>query len=191
MSTDTFQSSTGLTVLFIYRDLTTRMPANATAIEAWLDGHYSTYLVPTIEQGSSGLYVGTTPAFLADGYTITPRLHVDGTLAGDVTLPFSVASSGGGGGDEGSGDTPVNQDTGGTDTLRIVDPGGNGIAGARLTAYLTSEWTANPATAVPRGQALTGSDGRWVSVMMLTHGLAYTIVVSDSGYEVASLGVAP
>lgn len=93
---------------------------------------------------------------------------------------------GGGGGSAGTGDTPVNHNTGGTDNLRFTTAGGAGIDGAEVIAYTTEEWDADPKTAEPRGRAFTGSDGRWANVMMLDAG-EYTFVFNKSGYDTVTV----
>lgn len=87
--------------------------------------------------------------------------------------------------ESGTGDTIVNHNTGGTDNMQFVTAGGAGIAGD-VQAFVASEYTANPATAVVRGQARTGDDGRWLTNMMLTSGTAYTFVFSAPGYQVST-----
>lgn|GEM_PF-2856804 len=82
----------------------------------------------------------------------------------------------------GTGDTPVNHDTGGTDNLRFVDGNGNGIDEATVTAFLASEYASNPLTATPRGQVFTKSDGRWVNQMNLDSG-SYVFVFEAPGFQ--------
>jgi hypothetical protein len=85
----------------------------------------------------------------------------------------------------GGGDIVVTHDTGGTDALRYVDEDDNGIEGF-VTAYLTSEYDADSATATPRGQTRTGSDGRWTVPMMLFAG-PYTFAYDAPGYRLSTV----
>lgn len=71
----------------------------------------------------------------------------------------------------GDGDTDVDHNTGGTDNLRFVTAGGQGIDGATITAYLASDYDAG--AYVVRGQTMTKSDGRWVAQLRLNTGLEY------------------
>lgn len=95
------------------------------------------------------------------------------------------SGGGGGGGSAGTGDTPVNHNTGGTDNLRATAMG-NGLDGVAIYAYVASEWAADPLSAVARGLAFTGSDGRWATVMMLNSGISYTFVFNASGRVVTT-----
>ena len=83
-----------------------------------------------------------------------------GTTAADVwgygTRTLTSNSSGGG-------DVAVNHDYGGTDNYRAVDPDGNPIDDVLITAYLVLD----TARATIIDQVRTGSDGRWLSAMML------------------------
>lgn len=65
---------------------------------------------------------------------------------------------------QGDGDVPVDHDYGGTDELRVVQDGA-GVDGVAIRAYLAAEYEAG--VRVVRGNAVTGSDGRWVQPMML------------------------
>lgn len=77
------------------------------------------------------------------------------------------------------GDVEVNHDTGGTDNLRYVKPGGNGIDNANVRAYRKTDYDAGTFTV--RGRAITDADGRWVTPMFLNSGLDYTIVFEKPG----------
>jgi hypothetical protein len=96
-----------------------------------------------------------------------------------------------GSGSAGNGDTPVTENTGGADNLRAVDNHGNGVGGAFVTAYLTSEWASNPTTATQHGQIITKSDGRFVQPLMINAGLSYTLVYVDQGFQTATKAVTP
>jgi len=64
----------------------------------------------------------------------------------------------------GSGDVLVDHDTGGADNLRATT-GGVGVDGATIRAYTKADYDAGVHTV--RGEAVTGSDGRWVAPMYL------------------------
>lgn len=64
----------------------------------------------------------------------------------------------------GTGDIAVDHNTGGADELRCT-VGGVGVDGVRIVAYLAADYDANHMT--PRGEAITGSDGRWIAPMYL------------------------
>lgn len=79
----------------------------------------------------------------------------------------------------GSGNTPVNHNTGGADNLRYVDGNGAGIEGAMVQAYVKSEYDAGTFTV--RGQTTTKADGTWTANLMLNDGVAYTLVFYKPG----------
>jgi hypothetical protein len=71
----------------------------------------------------------------------------------------------------------VDHDTGGIDNLRYVD-GGSGVPDGIIRAYLAEQYDAGQI--VKRGEATTGSDGRWTAPMFL--GAAdYVLVFSKPG----------
>jgi hypothetical protein len=63
--------------------------------------------------------------------------------------------------------------------LAVKTVGGQGVGNASVVAYLTTEYVANPNTAIPRGYALSNADGSWTG-MKLSAGLNYTITAEDS-----------
>jgi len=85
----------------------------------------------------------------------------------------------------GDGDTPVNHDTGTPqqpvipDNLRFVS-GGVGIDNATIRAFLKSDYDAG-IFSMPRGRAVTRSDGRWVAPMFLNAGMTYVITFEKPG----------
>lgn len=81
----------------------------------------------------------------------------------------------------GNGDTLVNQNTGGVDNLQYLDISNNPVDNGLIRAYLTSDYTANAATARVRANATTIADGRWANPMYLDHGLNYTFVFEKPG----------
>jgi hypothetical protein len=90
-----------------------------------------------------------------------------------------AGTGGGGGGLSGSGDIPVDQDTGGTGNLR-AEVLGSGIGGVTVRAYLQSDWDATPRAYSQQGEAITNSDGRWAAPMYLAAG-TYTFAFDGGG----------
>ena len=86
----------------------------------------------------------------------------------------------------GSGDTLINHDSGGADTLRVVDGNGNGIVDATIQAYVASAFSSNPLTATVQATATTAADGRWKTPMLLDSGTEYTLYI----YKQAAFGPA-
>ncbi len=68
----------------------------------------------------------------------------------------------------GGGPIAINQNTGGTDSLRYVDSGGNGVEGANVLIYLATDWPANSDRV--QATAITGPDGRWLSPVFVDSG---------------------
>jgi hypothetical protein len=93
----------------------------------------------------------------------------------------SVDAAAGGG----TGTVPVDHDTGGTDNLRYVVPGGgSGVDGGAVRAYLKSDYDAG--TYAERGRSTTGADGRWLTPIYLTTGLVFTFTFSKPGVYAVS-----
>lgn len=86
------QTTSGLTVRAIYRDLATGNVYTGSGFEAWQDGHYTTYAIACTEDGTSGTYKVQTPALVAAlaQYRVT-FLKYTGTLATDVANKIGVA----------------------------------------------------------------------------------------------------
>jgi hypothetical protein len=81
---------------------------------------------------------------------------------------------------------PVDHDTGGTDNLRYVVPGGgSGVDGGAVRAYLKSDYDAG--TYAERGRSTTGADGRWLTPMYLSTGLIFTFTFSKPGVYAVSV----
>jgi hypothetical protein len=80
----------------------------------------------------------------------------------------------------GSGPIAINQNTGGTDNLRYVDSGGNGVEGANILIYLATDWPGRPDQV--KATAMTGADGRWVSPAFVQSG-TYVAVFSKIGVD--------
>jgi hypothetical protein len=114
----------------------------------------------------AALNTGSLPAMISGG------AYTSAALA-------NAPSSGG----AGTGDTLVNHNTGGTDNLRFTTAAGAGIDNALITAYLKTEFDANPLTATRQAQVYTEADGRWATPMMLDHGLTYVFVFSAPGFN--------
>lgn len=89
----------------------------------------------------------------------------------------------------GSGDTPVNHNTGGTDSIRLKTASGVGISHVKIRAYLKSGYDADSLTAIVRGEAETEDDGRWSQPMMLSAGLTYVLTFERVGYTFPNLEI--
>lgn len=82
----------------------------------------------------------------------------------------------------GTGNVPVNHNTGGTNALQLVDSDSNGIDEARIRIYKASDYNSGLIT-VPyiQGQSITDASGRWKHPVYLDSGVKYTIVYSKPG----------
>ncbi|MGD0771119.1 MAG: hypothetical protein ABSB42_23280 [Tepidisphaeraceae bacterium] len=80
----------------------------------------------------------------------------------------------------GDGPIPINQNTGGADNLRYVDSTGNGIEGANVLIYLSTDWPSQPSRV--QATAITGSDGRWLSPAFVQSG-TYVAVFAKLGAD--------
>jgi hypothetical protein len=110
-------------------------------------------------------------------WTAAQRTTTGGTI-NNVTNPVSANVI-----NSGSGETPVNHDTGGVDNIRqvrIIDGVSVGVR-AHVRAYLTEDFVMLRQKAPIRGEAQTGDDGRWLQDMMLDAGSTYTFV-GDRGH---------
>jgi hypothetical protein len=91
-------------------------------------------------------------------------------------LPNVNTSNGG----DGDGPNPINQNTGGTDNLRYVDAAGNGIEGANVLIYVSTDWPSQPSRV--QATAITGPDGRWLSPAFVQSG-TYVAVFTKPGAD--------
>lgn len=108
---------------------------------------------------------------------LAPELaHIDADIS---------SISGGGGGGGGDGDVLVDHNYGSDDALQIVS-GGVGIDGVTIRAYLSSDYSAG--NYIVRATAFTGTDGRWVTPMMLDSG-TYTLVGTKDGRKTITVEV--
>jgi len=92
--------------------------------------------------------------------------------------------------DDTLGNIQVNENTGGIDNLRYVDPNGNSIAGAVISVWAEDEY--GQTGTAPRGITQTDADGRWVSAVGVPAGGSYRIVFhkpSFFGPDVATVVV--
>jgi hypothetical protein len=82
----------------------------------------------------------------------------------------------------GSGDVPVNHNTGGSDNLTLQDASAAGIDEARIRIYLKGNYDSGLIT-VPyiKGQSITDANGQWKHPVYLDSGSTYTIVYSKPG----------
>lgn len=188
-----FGHTPGATLYAILTDTAGRYAIGA-ATEAGDATHWASYAIPVPESSIAGRYILTFPAlssglYHADVYgqagaspsPTADTIVVDGEIVWDGTDIVSGIASGGGGGGSGEGSVVVTQDSGGAGNLRVVDGAGNGIDGVTVRAYLSSEWSADPAAAVVRGQQVTTATGDWQGTMNLDPA-SYTFVFSRPGY---------
>lgn len=136
------------------------------------------YRVAVTEKGDGRAYA-TLPADAAT-YELRERAATYGT---SYVVWVGTVESGG----TGSGDVPVTHATldDDGDTMTVVDGDGNGVDDAAVRAYVTADYTANPATAPVRAETRTLSDGTWAAPLMLGPG-AYTVTFHKSGYSLGS-----
>jgi len=80
----------------------------------------------------------------------------------------------------GVGPIAINQDTGGADNLRYVDAAGNGVEGANVLIYLSTDWPSQPSRV--QATAITGPDGRWLSPAFVQSG-TYVAVFTKPGAD--------
>jgi hypothetical protein len=81
----------------------------------------------------------------------------------------------------GSGNTAVNENTGGTDNLRYVDSGGNGVDNGSVEVYQGNNLM---------GSTTTKADGRWLTSIYLDTGFTYRIDFYKQGvYQTSSRSV--
>lgn len=82
----------------------------------------------------------------------------------------------------GFGGTPVDENTGGTDALRLLDSSAQPIQDATVTIYLKSHYDSGLRTShYIKGQTTTKANGRWRHAIFLTAGSTYTVQFSKSG----------
>jgi hypothetical protein len=79
----------------------------------------------------------------------------------------------------GTGEFPINHDSGGTDALRATSRG-VGVGSVTVRAYLQEDYVAGDRTI--RGQATTNDAGRWIQDMML-NALRYILTFDAEGYS--------
>ena len=95
-------------------------------------------------------------------------------------LPSVNTANVGDGDGEGDGPIAINQNTGGADNLRYVDSSGNGIEGATVLIYLSTDWPSQPSRV--QATAITGPDGRWLSPAFVQSG-TYVAVFTKLGAD--------
>ena len=198
---------TGATIYtIIFAPGTTQTAWNGTAYATFAVASWTTFATSTPETpASSGFYVAAFPTSSAagnyhwvhylqagaspastdavvggnEGYWDGSTFGNVGAVTAEITLPATAPL---GYGPIGTGSVTVNQDYPTTGNLKFTDSSGDGVGGALVLAYLASEYTANPNTAVIRGQTLTLDSGSWANNMQLDPA-AYKIVFKASGYE--------
>jgi hypothetical protein len=80
----------------------------------------------------------------------------------------------------GGGPIPINQNTGGADNLRYVNSTGDGVEGANVLIYLSTDWPSQPSRV--QAMAITGPDGRWLSPAFVQSG-TYVAVFAKIGAD--------
>lgn len=179
---------------------TAQMTGAITSLPAWATWHTATQQTQDVMQttglvGDAITAIGTR-ASQASVTTLTTSvgsihfLDAAGIRAalgmGTANLDVQLAGIAG---VPGSGDVPVNHNTGGADRLRFRDAANNGIDGATVLAYRESEYAAGGR--VVRDVSTTGTDGRWLSDMMLDPG-EYRFRFVRAGYiSIDSVVVVP
>lgn len=187
---------------YVYRlDTSEIYNSNGAAFEAfddtnfgngyYLQGSYQADNLPThaIDLSTMSLTSGGIYQVVAIDYSYTSMadtgaMRWDGTnlqTLGTATAAILAAIAGTL--EEGTGDIIVDHNTGGEGNLRYTLAGGQGVE-ADVVAYLSSEYTADPTTAVRRGKTRTDSDGDWIKPMRL-YASIYKFVFDAPGYELA------
>jgi hypothetical protein len=118
-------------------------------------------------------------AVLLDGNNF---LKVDVADWGGATVSLSGGLPSVNASNAGAGDGPnaITQNTGGADNLRYVDGAGNGIEGANVLIYLSTDWPSQPSRV--QATAMTGPDGRWLSPAFVQSG-TYVAVFTKPGAD--------
>lgn len=107
------------------------------------------------------------------------QLHSTHAILGQFRVQPSDAATGGGGG--GTGNIPVNQNTGGANNM-LVEVSGVPQSGVTVVAYLQSDYAAgNVGASHIKGEAVTDTNGNWVAPIMLAAGM-YAFTFNLSGY---------
>lgn len=157
---------------------------NGSALEVFDPAHWSTYTKPLTDQGGGqwSLTILKSELPTGDNYLFNFYEQQAGAPAASDTKLLSQPAKQWAIEATDEGNILVDHDTGGTDNLRAVTPGGSGIE-ADVTAYLTSEFGAG---AIARGESHTDSAGRWAKPMKLFAG-AYTFTFDAPGYTLGSI----
>ena len=75
----------------------------------------------------------------------------------------------------------MSENSGGKDNLRYVEGNGNGVEGAVVSVYLSSEYEQGN-TANPIGKTTTDHTGRWTTPISVDPGANYTVVFYKRGH---------
>jgi hypothetical protein len=136
----------------------------------WPDGYRGTAVYYT---GTVGAHATITAAVAAAAIVVRATVGVN---PGDNLLANPTLT--------GTGDTAMDEDTGGVDNLRYVSSG-VGVDAATIRVYLKSDYDAGTYTL--RGKSTTKADGRWLYPVYVTAGLTYTITFAKPGaYQVSA-----
>jgi hypothetical protein len=139
----------------------------------WSDGSIGSYAIACGEQGSSGRFAVERPDAVDALVDWSVEFREQAAEAPAVTDPVVAAGLASAAADAGTGDTPVDHNTGGADAMRYTMFGA-GAASVTIRAYLKSDYDAGNRTV--RGVAVTGPDGRWLNPLMLSGGQTYVLV---------------
>jgi hypothetical protein len=126
--------------------------------------------------------VGDAPIGSGSGYWDGTTFGGASKVTDGITVASLPAPAPEGYGPIGTGSVTVNQDYPTAGNLTFQTSGGQGIGGALVRAYLSSEYSANPNAATARGQTLTLDSGAWANNMDLDPG-SYSITFKADGYQ--------
>ena len=135
---------------------------------------------PNYAPAKTGDAMTLTAAYDAAKTAAPTTAQIDTALTAAHGAGSWQSGSGGGGGTTGTGITPVNHDTGGTDALRYLAPDSSPVDGGGIVAFLKSSYDAGN-FALPLGSTETRSDGRWKAPLMLDAGVVHTIAFYKQG----------
>lgn len=119
---------------------------------------------------------GDIPSAATNASTLLAVTNGAATVAAQLQHLDADVSAVGGGSGSGNGDIAVNHSYGSTDAYRVL----NSETGEPIDDVLVAAYEGSTATGTPDAQTRTGSDGRWISSLMLDAG-TYTLVFSKAG----------
>ena len=130
------------------------------------------YILRSAAANAGGIVSGAVSS--GDIDNIWNRLRGANNASGSMGEAINIAY--------GSGDVPVNHNTGGNDNLTLKDGGGTGLNEVRIRVYSKGNYDSG-LISVPyiKGQSITDTNGQWKHPIYLTSGSTYTIVYSKPG----------